>query len=234
MARRPAAQDDVRENRIVDLFNLVRPLNRVRHGTDALLMIDGFELEFELKSVTTGGGISTVRDLGPDHIAKWKDKHWIVAVYEDGELFTCRYGSPSHMEPWIERIWAYIADDFGLANLVPAKVDLTVARQVLGDKEQYTLADARALQKNQMSASEYAARMDVDGGYSPERMLEFVKERVRYLIERGSTLNNPHIPAGFIQTWPEIRADHAQALRDHVREWLAATPAEQLALLGRP
>lgn len=116
MARRPATQDDVRENRVVDLFNLVRPSDHVRHGTDALLMIDGFELEFELKSVTTGGGISTVRDLGPDHIAKWKDKHWIVAIYEDGELSTCRYGSPSHMEPWIERIWAYIADDFGVGQ----------------------------------------------------------------------------------------------------------------------
>jgi hypothetical protein len=38
-ARSP--QDDARENRIVDLFNLDRPANRVRHGTDAILRIDG-------------------------------------------------------------------------------------------------------------------------------------------------------------------------------------------------
>jgi hypothetical protein len=50
-----SAQDDARENRIVDLFNLERPVPRLRHGTDALLRIDGHTLEFELKSVTTKG-----------------------------------------------------------------------------------------------------------------------------------------------------------------------------------
>jgi hypothetical protein len=49
-------QDDARENRIVDLFNLERPADRVRHGIDAILNIDNHTLEFELKSVTTAGG----------------------------------------------------------------------------------------------------------------------------------------------------------------------------------
>lgn len=57
---RRVAQDDVRENRLVDLFNLARPADRSRHGTDATLTIDGQTIEFELKSVTTGrGGVST-------------------------------------------------------------------------------------------------------------------------------------------------------------------------------
>jgi hypothetical protein len=90
-------QDDSRENRIVDLFNLERPANRVRHGTDATLAIDDLKPAFELKSVTTGGGLTTVRDFGPDHIAKWKNKHRLIAVYQGDNLEYCKYGSPAAM-----------------------------------------------------------------------------------------------------------------------------------------
>lgn len=108
MARRVIVQDDARENRLVDLFNLVRPPDRVRHGTDAILLVDGHEIEFELKSVTRiGGSVSTVRDLGPDHIRKWKNKHWLVSFYDEAELTDCRYGSPDAMAPWIAKIGEY-------------------------------------------------------------------------------------------------------------------------------
>src|ERR1700691_3421587 len=114
------AQDDVRENQLVDLFNLERPLNRVRHGTDAILTIGGKKLEFELKSVTTAkGGMSTVRDLGRDHIEKWRAKHWIVAFYNDKGLQYCKYGNPDAMAVWIDGIWAYIKPDFDIADHVP-------------------------------------------------------------------------------------------------------------------
>lgn len=92
------AQDDVRENQLVDLFNLDRPPNRVRHGTDAILKIGGKVIEFELKSVTTKGrGLSTVRDLGRGHIKKWRHKHWIIAFYNDSGLIECKYGTPDAM-----------------------------------------------------------------------------------------------------------------------------------------
>lgn len=97
------AQDDVRENRLIDLFNLDQVPGRVRHGTDAILKLDDDEYEFELKSITTKrGGISTVRDLGPGHIAKWRNKHWIMAYFEGQKLRHCLYGSPDAMRPWIE------------------------------------------------------------------------------------------------------------------------------------
>jgi len=65
------AQDDVRENELIELFVLDRPENRTRHGTDDLLHIDGRTLEFELKSVTTlKEGLTMVHDFGPDHIRK--------------------------------------------------------------------------------------------------------------------------------------------------------------------
>ena len=59
-------------------------------------------------------------------------------------------------------------------------------------------------------------------GYSPDRMLEILKDRAKYVIERGSTLNNPHIPASYFAGWEEIKRDHALRLRELVKEWLAA------------
>lgn len=148
MAQIPVAQDNSRENRLVDLFNLTRPANRVRHGTDALLLIDGHELEFELKSVTTAGGsVSTVRDLGPDHIAKWKNKHWIIARYTGHDLTECRYGTPDDMAPWITRIWDYVRSDFEAAQIIPALVTMDVMQKIAGQKQLYSYADARRLQK---------------------------------------------------------------------------------------
>jgi hypothetical protein len=174
------AQDDARENRLVDLFNLTRPENRVRHGTDALLLIDGHTLEFELKSVTTkGGSVSTVRDLGPDHFAKWKNKHWIVARYVKGDLVECRYGSPDDMAPWIAGRWEYIRLDFEMAQLVPALVTVDVMHRLIGLKDTYSVADAKRLHKQQYTAQKYKDLMDVKDGYSPERMLEIVRARLQ-------------------------------------------------------
>lgn len=224
MARtRRVAQDDVRENRLVDLFNLTRPPNRSRHGTDALLSIDDHVIEFELKSVTTGAGsVSTVRDLGPDHIAKWSDKHWIIGIYDELDLLSCKYGSPAAMKAWIDRIWEYIRADFAMAGLIPDLIDEKIMVQIVGSKDIYTLEDARRVQKNQYNAAEYLERMDLSGGYSRTRMLQIFRERARYVIRRGATLNNPHIPARYFDAWPTIERDHAVRLRALVRDWLAS------------
>ena len=197
-----------------------------------MLRLDGHTLEFELKSVTaTKGGLTTVRDFGPDHIAKWKNKHWLIAVYADGKLLHCKYGSPAQMAPWIEQKWNYIKADFELAEYVPATIGMNTLDIVVGSKEVYSLADAKQLQKAQYSAGKYIQLMDIfthgqngmkPSGYSKGRMLEILKDRVKYVIERGSTLNNPHIPESYFVSWIEIKRDHAAHLRQLVREWLAA------------
>jgi len=156
-----SVQDDARENRMLDLFNLQQPANRVRHGTDAILQIEGRTLEFELKSVTTGGGLTTVRDFGPDHIAKWKNKHWLISVYQGGILLHCKYGSPAAMAPWIEEKWRYIKADFDLAQHIPHLLFLPTMYSIIGSKEIYTVADAKRLHKAQYSAVKYAELMDV-------------------------------------------------------------------------
>lgn len=218
-------QDDARENRIIDLFNLARPTNQVRHGTDAILALDGMVFEFELKSATTkGGNVSTVRDLGRDHIAKWKDKHWIIGFFEGTSLSYCRYGSPDLMAPWIEGRWEYIRADFELAKHVPDHITLDTMFGIIGKKEFYTKIDAKRLHKNQLTAAGYKEYMDLPEGYTPERMLTIFRDRARYVIERGSTLNNPKIQFSFFETWPKISEDHASRLRDLIRLWLNSAP----------
>lgn len=129
-----SVQDDVRENRMLDLFNLEQPANRVRHGTDAILKIEGRTLEFELKSVTTRrGGLTTVRDFGPDHIAKWKNKHWLISIWQGNTntLLHCHYGSPASMAPWIEQKWRYIKSDFELAQHVPDLITIDTMYSII-------------------------------------------------------------------------------------------------------
>jgi hypothetical protein len=223
---RRVAQDDVRENRLVDLFNLTRPPNRSRADTDAILTIDGHQIQFELKSVTTGKNVSTVRDLGPGHIAKWQGKHWVIAIYDQLDLLYCKYGSPDAMKPWIDATWAYIKPDWEMAGLVPELITAEVMFRIIGQQDLYTYEDARRLQKNQYSAADYRARMDRPEGYSQIRMLEIFRDRARYVIARGATLNNRHIQAAVFAGWPTIETDHARRLRALVRNWLASAPPQ--------
>jgi hypothetical protein len=229
------AQDDARENRLIDRFNLLQSPGRARHGTDAILELDGIEYEFELKSITTKrGGIGTVRDLGPDHIAKWRNKHWIMAFFDGQKLLHCRYGSPEAMRPWIEEKWNYFKADFELAKHVPGHITLDTMWEVIGNKPVYTIEDARKLHKNQMKAAEYRAAIDVDGGYSPERMLSIFQDRARYIIARGATLNNPKIPQAFLSTWPTIDLNPASELRRLVKEYRDSRPLQPTAPDGTP
>ncbi len=51
-------------------------------------------------------------------------------------------------------------------------------------------------------------------------MLQIIQERTEYLIKRGSTLNNPHIPEKYFKGWEEITENHAKRLRELVSLYL--------------
>ncbi|MGH8884442.1 MAG: hypothetical protein ACRDYX_04580 [Egibacteraceae bacterium] len=99
--------------------------------------------------------------------------------------------------------------------------DLLVPFELKSTTGSYTLFDARLVQKNQYSAARYRDLMDLPEGYSRERMLEIIRERCRYLLKRGSTLNNPHLPGSYFEGWERITNDHASRLRQLVRRRLA-------------
>ena len=191
-------QDDQRENDLIAMFGLKRPPDATRGGTDAILAVDGAVVEFELKSTTTDS-VTTVRDFSADHVQKWKGKHWLIGFYDRaGEtLHRCLYGSPLAMEPWIRSRETYIAPDVLLAARASDLVGQDLLVEILGDKKSYSLHDAQRIQKSQLSAEQYAQRMDLADAYSSAAMLGMLKERCAYLIRRGSTLNNPHINASY-------------------------------------
>jgi hypothetical protein len=76
--------------------------------------------------------------------------------------------------------------------------------------------------KRLASKTSFKKLANVEPGYSPEAMVEILQDRCRYLIERGSTLNNPHIPPEFFQKFDRITDEHATVLRKELAEYVAA------------
>jgi len=161
-------QDDVRESIMRDLFGLYKDETEGRSGVDAYLEIDGKCIPFELKT-TSNGSVTTVRDFGLDHIEKWKDKHWLIGFFRVGNVHY-KYGTPAMMANWIQEKKEYISPDFRLADLAPAKLDLSDMYQILGEKEQYTIQDAKKLQKMQYKNEEYIRKQDEKGVYFRKRL----------------------------------------------------------------
>ena len=81
--------------------------------------------------------------------------------------------------------------------------------------EKFSLKDAKATHKKQYSKARYEELMDIPKGYSKARMLEILQDRCAYLIKRGSTLNNPHIPEGYFSDetqFVRIKSNHQSTL----------------------
>ena len=167
---------------------------------------------FELKSATKGKpNISTVRDFGLHYIEKWRSLHWLFGVYGQAggelKLLYCLYGSPKQMKPWFDRMAAYIAPDIVLAETVPDLLDDEILSAVMSEAEDFGYEDAHQLMKNQYKRQGYRDAADLPGErYSRAAMLEMLRLRSRYVIERGSTLNNPHISPATSRTGSGLSA----------------------------
>jgi hypothetical protein len=48
--------------------------------------------------------------------------------------------------------------------------------------------------------------------------MDILRDRCRYLIERGATLNNPHILGSYFENWEKITERHAERLRELVQD----------------
>lgn len=277
-----AAQDDAREKKMRDLFNLRVDPERKRSDTDAHLDRPDLDpVPFELKS-TTKSSISTVRDFNPDHVTKWRDKHWLFGFFdEQEELQYCCYASPAMMKPWIDKLEAYVRPDIELAARLGSRVSEDDLIAILGSKDVYSYEDALSIHKKQWKKQQYFDAMDVEAGftqqrlfsglpegvtpeqvraelgdkpaytvaevkallgsrwrralaeqidippgYTKARMLEILQERAKYVLERGTTLNNPHISKTFFGGFEKITANQAMRVREMVEE------ADQLAAKG--
>lgn len=98
MAKQP--QDGEREDALIQLFDLIST-NENRIGVDAK---DENDNRFELKT-TTKLGVSTARDVGMNHIEKWRQLNWICAKgqYDSENLFKFEeiyFLFPENLESW--------------------------------------------------------------------------------------------------------------------------------------
>lgn len=215
-----AVQDERRELAQIGLFELEKPDGEGRSGVDAILNIDGLEIPFELKS-TTDGSVTTARDFGNNHIKKWRGKHFLISKFikSGAAIEYTIYGGPLDMEPWLKLKEDYIKPDYMISAVAPAKLNMNEMEEIIGLKDSYSYEDAKKIQKSQYSKKKYLDLMDMKDSYSPKRMLEILQDRCRYLLERGSTLNNPHISKKYFEGWPRITQNHSQELRKLVRAY---------------
>lgn len=205
-------QDDERERELVRMFNLEWNPAHQRAGVDALLevVVDGRTCRFEVEvKSSTGTTVSTARDVGMDHIQKWRRKLFVIGFYSKEarrpELQHCLCLTPLDMEPWIAAIEAKILIDFKLALLASHRLELSDLFDVCGEQPNYSLKDAKKLHKQQWTSDEYAAAQDIEVGgqrkISQTKMLEILRLRSKYIAERGATLNNPHITKTHLETF---------------------------------
>ncbi|MCE5310694.1 MAG: hypothetical protein LLG20_23895 [Acidobacteriales bacterium] len=99
------------------LFEL-QPANQNRIGPDA---VDEAGRYFELKS-TTRDRVSTARDVGLEHLKKWRERNWIFGRgYYEGNTFRfdqTYFLSPVQLEPWFGMIEAKLTKDDALFGRV--------------------------------------------------------------------------------------------------------------------
>lgn len=234
-------QDDERERELSALFGLDWDPAHERHGVDALLTdvnVDGqiYSFEVEVKS-STDLDIGTARDFGMAHIERWRRMLFVFGFYSRDrgrpELQRCLCLTPIDMKPWLDGKEAQIQIDFKLAARVPRNLDLEDLFAVCGEQSSYSVDDAKKLHKKQYTAAQYQAAPDiVENGVrriSQTKMLQILKERARYISERGATVNNPHLTGSFLRTFlgtpreiigrtncaPSIRALAANFVREH-------------------
>ena len=205
-----AVQDDSREKEMFQLLGLRE--GEGRSEVDAFFDFEADEkvcsTPIELKSTTTGS-VSTARDVGPTHIAKWRSRVWIFGFYNSSgtSLQQLLVLGPNEMESWIGKTEQYIKPDLAIGDRVAEKLDVEDLYVICKKKSKYSLEDAKSLHKRQWNQEKYCSEMDDADGYTPAKMLEILKLRAIYLNQRGSTLNNPHIPKSFFANFRDRMID---------------------------
>jgi len=242
----PFNQDDSRERAMRQALNLKQRDEDKRMGEDAFLDVNSAagpdELDFELKSGVAGKGFSTGRDVGLHTLERWSHMHFVFGEFKarDNEPQKLWYGSPARMRDWIEREKKYIALDLKIASrvsqLFPADLMEEVLVDVLGDADVYTREQIKSLikdewNKNLHRPSQYVARASnprakaKDQLYSRDAALDAARDRLAYLLKRGCTVNNRHVPYTYV-TEKCVELDgrglgYAYSLREQVEKALA-------------
>jgi hypothetical protein len=240
----PFNQDDQRERAMISALNLDQRPDRVRDDEDGHLdfLFEGktVRLLFECKSAPENSDFGTGRDTGLRQLQRWAEMHFAFGWFEprDNQPRRLWYGSPAMMREWNRREQAYLAPDMALLRHVPDAIDDAVVASVLGDKDVYTFEDLSLLMKDQWKASAARrqpnlyddladvnrSRRKTENLYSRAMATRAVRDRIRYLLGRGGTVNNRKISHRYVQSHcvELTRPGYAAHLHRAVEQALAA------------
>lgn len=232
--RTEAPQDDSREQDMLRVFGLRQETGSSRGDNDAFLDLGGKQAQcLELKSSTTTN-LVTARDFSMQHILDWRSKHVLGSFYDKGGN-TIRWSLliPNViLKEWLDEQAAYIHCDISILESLVEEVSQEMVRQirisVFGEKEHYTLQELKRLLKQQINKEAYLEFLDVemDGERlcSPGQMDFAIIQRTKYLLNRGTSRNNPHISDGWIRKIIErdarLRLSHPEGDYSKPKEWL--------------
>ena len=198
-------QDDEREIEMRRIAGLQKKGGRSDEDAHLCEIEDHDDVPFELKS-STNDSVSTGRDIGHEHLRRWNELDWLVGFYldDDGDLVL---NELYHFQPgeldWFGEKEDYIEPDYELLAIAAENLDDDAVSRIFGDEESYGYDDVKRVLKQQkmypsgerLKKAMIEEMADLPGTrFSRERLLEILRHRVRYLIHRGGTLNNPHIP----------------------------------------
>lgn len=232
--RTDAPQDDSREQDMLRVFGLRQESGSSRGDNDAYLDLDGKSPQcLELKSSTTSNFV-TARDFSLQHILEWRTKHVLGSFYDKGgNAIKWSLLIPNCiLNEWLDEQVSYIRCDISIIESLREDLSQEMARQVRSDifglKDWYTIQELKSLLKQQISKEKYLQFLDIsiDGERfcSPGQMDNAIFMRTRYLLNRGTSRNNPHISDGWIKKIIDmdsrLRLVHPQGEYLRPKNWL--------------
>ena len=232
--RTDAPQDDSREQDMLRVFGLRQISESSRGDNDAFLDLEGLETQaFELKSSTTSN-LVTARDFSLEHIKEWRTKHVLGSFYDKGgNSIQWSLLIPNiFLNEWLDEQVEYIRCDIEIIEVLSDEVTSEMAQKVIknifGGKVIFTEEDLKKVLKRQITNQEYSKYFS--SGTNGEKicsldsMEKAISSRTQYLLNRGTSRNNPHINDGWIKGIIErdrrLRLDHPPGDYQRPKLWL--------------
>lgn len=177
-------QDGEREELLRKLFELI-PTNGNRIGTDAA---DEFGRGYELKT-TTKSGVSTARDVGHNHLKKWRKVNWICGKgsYRGKEFIfdEIYFLYPHNLEEWFQRIEKKLTERDELFTLVLELMNRNLYNEEAMDTVRKTFARGVLLNDPNIPWSyiqTYGHRIESD---HPSALRKLVASQPEFPVEGG-------------------------------------------------
>jgi hypothetical protein len=232
--RTGAPQDDSREQDMLRVFGLRQISESSRGDNDAFLDLDGMETQaFELKSSTTSN-LVTARDFSLEHIKEWRTKHVLGSFYDKGgnAILWSLLIPNLFLNEWLDEQVEYIRCDVEIIEVLSSEVTSEMAQKVIrsifGERESFTEEDLKKVLKRQITSGEYSQYLssgpNAEKLCSLDSMEKAIRSRTQYLLNRGTSRNNPHISDGWIKRIIErdsrLRLDHPPGDYQRPKSWL--------------